>query len=406
MTLTRSGALRLALAALVVTGAAGCSDTQHPLDGDGTVEIVADVDGPLFAKRNEAGLQGRQAPYEMNVSLWMTRGGKPEHGAYVDVRVTPPPALSLHETDGTCVPVEGAFRCTGNGEGYAHFLVRSDSAWSGTARLNVQWSNNSTGIDVKVKPAGLPEGTTNFELLAEGTDGTEAARLRAVYPFADICTLGGAPTQRWPSDNYTIRNATLHVHAAAPIDMPTVLESAPVILSSDSSEAEFSRSKDCLTRETSLIVQLDAKGDSPPVYACFSNVGGSIKLSAASGEVLIGPSRSFVVDPEPRLIEIKSLVPMGTVGTEAFFWQVVAYGAATMLPVAIQVEYQNTSDVPMVFRQTSALTSADLSAPTTVNVTPTQAGAAKIRVYPQFRPDLSCESPEIPVVEPPTGGAQ
>jgi hypothetical protein len=98
------------------------------------------------------------------------------------------------------------------------------------------------------------------------------------------------------------------------------------------------------------------------------------------------------------------LVQGAIAGTEASFWQVIAYGAASMEPVAIPIEYKNVGDVPLVFRQTAAITSSDLSVPTTVMVTPEQAGTAKIRVYPQFRPDKFCESPEIPVAEPQTGG--
>jgi hypothetical protein len=395
----------LALAAATAISATGCGGGTHPLDGDGTVEIFTDTTGPLFARRSEEYLTGRQKPYEMNLTLYMSRNGKPEHGAYVDVRVNPGPALSLHETDGTCKPTDGAFRCTGNGEGYAHFLVRSDSDWAGTARVVVLWANNTEPLDVRIKPAGLPEGSADFELLAEGTNGTEAARIRPSYPFADLCSLDNTEPQQWPGKDLPIRKAKLRVRALAPLELPGVLENAPVVLASDSTEAEFSTSEDCTNRKTRLVVQLNATGESPPSWVCFSNVGGSIAVGARSGEVTSGPARAFIVDPEPRLIKIDPLVQSVPVGTETNLWQVLVYGAVSEEPIALAVSVKSIG-VSATLRQSSAMTSADRNAPTAVNLTVWQPGLARVRIAPEFRPDKGCDSDPIPALEDPPGGLQ
>lgn len=385
------------LAAATAPWAIGCDEGIHPLDADGTVEVFADVDGPLFARRSETYLSERQKPYEMNVSLRLTRAGKPEHGAYLQVRIEPVPALTLHETDGTCTEHEGAFRCVGNGDGYAHFLVRSPGDWSGTAAVVAFWASQTAKLGVTIKPPGLPEGTSNFELLAEGTDGTEAARIRPAYPFDSLCTLATDEPERWPTGSKHPRNAKLRVRALAPPELPGSLQNAPVVLSSSSAEGEFSTSEDCTTRSSRLVVQLNAAGESDPAFVCFSNVGGEVKVSATSGEVTSGPTRIFVVDPEPRLLQISRLVQSTPLGVEANLWQVVAYGAAYLTPIAMAVDLDSTG-VPLAFRATSASLSTDLNAPTTVAVVPSEAGSARIRVAPQFRPDKGCDSPAVQVV--------
>ncbi len=396
------------LTGVLVAWASGCNEGIHPLDGDGTVEVFGDVDGPLFARRTEAYLTTRQEPYEMRVTLRMTRSGKPEHGAFVNVRVEPTPALSLLETDGTCSAHDGAFRCVGNGDGYAHFKVRSDAEWSGGAEVVVFWASTTAKLEVTIKPPGLPEGTSNFELIAEGTDGSEAARVRPAYPFDDLCSLAGNEPERWPAEGKTHRSAKLRVRAVAPPELPGSLLNAPVVLSSNSAEGEFSGSADCTERGTRRVVQLDAAGESEPAWICFSNVGGEVRVSAASGEVTSGPTRSFVVDPEPRLIQISRLVQTTPLDTTADLWQVVAYGAAYLEPIGLDVDLDSIG-VPLAFRATSASLSTDLNAPTLVQVTPTELGSARIRVGPQFRPDKACDSPAVEVVPvelEPIGGAQ
>jgi len=270
----------------------------------------------------------------------------------------------------------------------------------------VAWANNQAGLDVHIKPAGLPEGSTDFELLAEGSDNSDTTRIRPSYPFTSLCNLGGDEPSQWPSSAHTIRNAMLRVRAIAPLGMPDVIRNAPVMLSSDSTEAEFSTVQKCTDLQMRIVVQLDENGESAALYVCFSNVGGTLKISAKSGEILTGPSRGFIVDPEPRLLEIKPLVPTATVGTEANLWQVLAYGAANMLPIALEVDLKSIG-VPMSFSQATAKLSTDTNAPTTVKVIPLQAGNAAVRVAPQFRADKACESSNIPVVEvPDAGGAE
>ena len=333
----------------------------------------------------------------MNVTLRLTRDGKPEHGAYLQVRIEPSPALTLHETDGTCTEHEGAFRCVGNGDGYAHFLVRSAGNWSGNAKVVAFWASQTAKLEVTIKPPGLPEGASNFELLAEGTDGTEAARIRPAYPFENLCSMASDEPERWPSGSKRPRSAKLRVRALAPPELPGALQNAPVVLSSSSAEGEFSTSEDCTDRRSRLVVQLDAAGESDPAYVCFSNVGGEVHVSATSGEITSGPTRIFLVDPEPRLLQISRLVQTTPLGVETDLWQVVAYGAAYLTPIAMAVDLDSTG-VPLAFRATSASLSTDLNAPTTVAVVPMEIGSARIRVAPQFRPDKGCDSPAVQVV--------
>lgn len=395
----------VALTAVLCGTALGCTTGTHPLDGDGTVEIESLTADPLFAKLSAEDTVW-QEPYEMTVRLSISRSGKPEHGAYVDVHVTPAPSLTLTGTDDTCSYQDGVFRCVGNDEGKATFKVTAHT-WSGTARIVVAWANNQTGLDVHIKPAGLPEGTTDFELLAEGSDNSESARIRPAYPFTSLCTLGGDEPSQWPSSTKPIRNSKLRVRAIPPTNLPLVVKNAPVQVSSDSTEAEFSTEQACTTatRSTRIVIRLNDEGESDAFYVCFSNVGGTLKVSAKSGEITSGPIRVFIVDPEPRLLEIKPLVPIAIMGTEADLWQVLAYGAANMLPIPLEVDFKSIG-VPMSLAKATAKLSTDTNAPTTIRVTPLAVGTAAVRVAPQFRADKACESSDIPVQEAPDAGGE
>ena len=83
---------------------------NHPLSSEASLKILSD-DVPLFAA-DVLGPDGkpvlpRQEPYEKLVQLYMTNGSEPDFGAYVDVQIDQPNALTLVPHGDTCEQLEG-----------------------------------------------------------------------------------------------------------------------------------------------------------------------------------------------------------------------------------------------------------------------------------------------------------
>ncbi|MSP26766.1 MAG: hypothetical protein EXR75_16810 [Myxococcales bacterium] len=275
----------------------------HPLASDGALKFLAD-DAALFAADilNGAGVPvtPRQLPFEKSIGLYLSVGAAPDRGAYVDLIVEPPGAVRLLASDdGTCVALPGAFRCTAGADGFASFFARSESGYSGT--LAIQVVGRTEEQPLTIRPAGIPDGTSDFVLLVSGIAGN---RVPAKYNRLE-CTLAPMPDQsfdKWPAGAIRVREA--QIRATPPTFSPASLEHAPVLIESLHPEAFVSLEPDCLPPHASrLRVQLDAVGQSPPFFFCFSDLGGNVPVAYASGDTK-GDSLTLSVDPEPRLLRV------------------------------------------------------------------------------------------------------
>lgn len=307
--LTASSALLLVCAA-----SPSCLEPRHPLASEGVVEFRFDR-APLFAAdRLDADgepVLPRQAPFEKRVQLYLTEAGAADRGAYVDVAVDPPEALTLVQAvaadgsgpDGSCEVLPGTFRCTAGADGFASFVVRSVSDVSGTAELRLV--GRSERASIAVLPAGLPPGSSSLELTIEGAS---ESRVHARYDKL-ACSLAASPDtpfDKWPSGSIRVRTA--RVVASPPLGNPSTIEHAPVFVETLHPEAFVSLDPTCPPPHDSRVrVQLDALGRSPDVHVCFSDLGGdAVTLRAASGPDR-ETARTLAVDPEPRLLRVETL---------------------------------------------------------------------------------------------------
>lgn len=387
-----------AAAALLCALLGACIHRGYPLSTSGDVEIRVDVAGALFAAGSAA--EGpRQTPSETGVTLALSEEGEPAWGAFVDVQVTPPEALSLvaaaGEKEPTCAAATGGLRCTADEEGNARLVLRASGTWSGAASLRVTWGGNPPKEQpITVLPAGLPEGASDFRLIVGGLD--SAARVLATYaPLS--CTTGAVPGDlgsKWREGGIRAREA--RVIASAPRDRPGVLENAPVEITSVSAEAALSLAKDCADRSPRLRVLLDATGQSSPFYLCFSDNGGSARFAVGSGQKRIDPDPQITVDPEPRLLRVRALhakVPVGSAPVDLF--EVTAYNAdreRIAVPVDVRV------DGAALGLSVASITLADeQSAATVVQATPLAAGSAALHVSPRLLDKPDCASATVTV---------
>jgi hypothetical protein len=390
---------------LSIGAAVGCVRDGYPLGPAGSVDIRLAVAGPLFAAdlldANGKPIGDRQTPYSTAVKLFMTENDGPAFGALVAVRVEPAGALTLSSATGeglkepTCETVDGGFRCRATREGFAEFVATSEADWSGDAKIVVSWANLKSEQPITVLPAGLPQSATNFGVVGLGPGDK-------VLPSFDAlkCTVDAVPMDlgtKWRAG--AIRSRKVVVRATAPVDAPSAVEHAPVVIESLSSEAELSLDAGCADadRVTRLRLQLDASGASEPFYVCFSDLGGDIQLAVTSGQKTVEPSPSISVDPEPRLLRVASLksdVPVSLAPVDLF--EVSAYSADRVriaVPVDLVVDASNVLDLPVF-----SVTLADEQAPATiVSGTPKAPGAAALHVRPRLLSQPDCSSSLVTV---------
>lgn len=399
-----------------IGGSAGCVADGHPLGNDGKVEIAVVVDGPLFATDllDEGGLPAgpRQTPFESDVVLRMTEDDEVGHGAYVHVRVEPPEALALglaidpegegaqHE-DGsgpTCTVIDGAFRCRGDSEGFARFSIRSAADWSGEAKLIVTWSDRVAESFIPVLPAGLPEDSDNLQLIGVGTGDVIAPTYLALS-----CSIDALPEDlgtKWPEGRIRAREA--FVRASAPVNSPTVVENAPVVVESLSPEAALSTDETCAERTTRLRVLLNAQGESERFFTCFSDLSADVELSVTSGEKRIDPRPVVELQPEPRLLRVTVLD--GQTSLEVDFspetiWEVSAFDVALRaVPMDVDLSLDQSGTVLELTTASATLSPQD-SQPTAITAIPSGAGTSRLVVRPRLLAEPSCESDLITVSE-------
>ncbi len=384
----------LALCASV--GLAGCVADNHPL-GEGDLQFLVD-DTPIYAAdvldENGRPVLPRQAPYEKSVQLYMTSGNSADRGAYVDLQVDPPVAFRFIPVDDTCVHLAGTFRCTAEEDGFANFLVRSESDWSGTAEIRVVGRNADTET-ILVRPAGLPVEANNFDLVIEGV---ENARVVARYDSLQ-CTLTPTPDNtfdKWQRPR--VREA--RVLATPPQNAPTVIEHAPVIVRSLHPEVFVTLDPSCPAPRTSVLrVQLDATGNSPPFFFCFSDVGGSnVAIAFDSGALSAGP-RTLQVDAEPRLLRVVTLDDAIPVTELSAVPIAVSAFDADLRKVAFDVDIRTTdADVLALPRANDRLPGEGADA-LLIEVRPVGPGTARIQITPELFASPVCSSDPITVTD-------
>jgi hypothetical protein len=428
---TAATVLPLALAPIA------CIDDSHPLGPSGSVRIRVAVAGALFAadvldaEGNAVG--PRQQPSSTRVELFMSEDSEPAYGAFVDVRVEPEEALALVADGPECERTDGAFRCTGSEEGYAAFAAVSGGDWSGEARVVVSWagangSNDSAAI--VVLPAGLPTNATNFALVVEGQTGNTLTD-RVVPTFEILeCSVGpqnDEPTPKWRPGK--VRHRTAYVRATAPASDPASVENAPVTVEALNSEGALSLSADCpdpapaapddpFVRQSKLRVLLDAKGQSPPFYLCFSDHGGTIPFTFSSGQLSLAKLEAgqpldrseIVVETEPRLLRVVTKNPVVAVGEQAEF-EITAYNS-DLVKIAMTVFAQPNDPFVLQLAEGSSATLVTTPAAdpqggemvtqpeAVVRVIAEDVGATELSVTPNLLDSPVCESAPVTVVPP------
>jgi hypothetical protein len=398
---------------IAALGAPACVADGHPLGSDGTVSIQVVVDGPLFAT-DSLGADGqplgpRQVPYRTDVVLRMVEDTEVAHGGLVQVRVEPPEALVLGPAldttaDGafdasgeepTCSLVDGAFQCRGNAEGAARFSVTSPADWAGDAQVVISYANQTPSVTIPIEPAGLPANATNFELIGLGDE----EEVRPTF-LALACTISALPADlgdKWPTGR--TRSREVYVRGTPPALSPAVAEHAPVILESLSSEGALSLTEDCAERVTRLRVALDANGESPRFFACFSDVGGEVDFVATSGQKTL--DRRVLVAPEPRLLRVRvrdgaSELTLGDPTTDVF--EVSAFDVR-LTAVEMDVDLATTGGPGVLLLETNSATTAPQNAePILIGATPSAEGIARLVVTPRLLAEPACESAPIDVV--------
>lgn len=398
-------------AAAVAAGAVGsgaCIRLGYPLAATGQVDIRMDVAGPLFAA-DTLGPDGkaagpRQSPHKSLVSLFMTEGGEAAFGGVVEIRIEPSEALTLDAApdsvepagEKTCERVGGSFQCRASKEGYASFEVKSESDWSGQASIVVTWADQREDQDVTVLPAGLPEDVTNFTLIAGDSD-------RVLATFLPLkCTIGPVPDNlgsKWREGEIRVREA--FVRATPPPSSPGVVENAPVIIEPvNSSEAAMSLSPKCEERLPRLRVTLDIEGKSEPFYLCFSDIGGTIQFAVTSGQKTIEPSREIEVDPEPRLLRVRTLQQTVFTNDPVDLFEITAYGADRQR-IQMPVDLVTSNDLVLPLEQASITLNDEDNVATILQVVPGQPGQAELHVTPRLLTSPDCASETITVLASP-----
>lgn len=405
-----------ATAGLVSSGA-GCVSDGHPLGNDGAVVLRVSVEGALFSTDSlDAANQPtgpRQTPYQTDVLLRIKEDTELAHGAFVEVHVEPAEALALgpslttedegalHEngTEPTCDLVDGAFRCRANSEGAARFSLTSNGDWSGDAKVVVTWAGTSLEETVTVLPAGLPNEATNFQLLGLADEEQVKPTFLALACAAD--SLPEDLGNKWPDGR--IRSREVYVRATAPAANPNVIENAPVVIESTSSEGALSLDADCVERTTRLRVTLDGTGQSPRFFACFSDLGGEVGIAVTSGQKVIDPPPKVIVTPEPRLLRVrvldgKSTVPVGF-SPESLF-EVSAFDVAlNALALDVDLSVTPADSNVLVLDEGSATLAPEGALPVTVRAIPNAPGTAQLVVSPRLLAEPKCSSTTVTVVD-------
>ncbi len=397
-----SALLAVGLPGVVLLGS--CIVNEHPLGTSGGVSVDVDIAVPLFAA-NQLDAAGnpvlpRQTPYSTAVTLSMVEDGQPAWGAYVDLAVEPPEALTLasnpDEATPSCAPISGGFRCRADAQGYATLQIASESQWSGTAKLDVDWGGNAPQqTPITILPAGLPPDASAFSLLVGGLTGT--AHVLATYDALQ-CTTAAVPADlgtAWRPG--MIRASEAFVTASPSPTEPGSVANAPVLVESLSAEAEISLLADCSVRTPALEVTLGAQGQSPSFYLCFSDNGGTINFNVTSGARAATPQQQVLVDPEPRLLRVVNLLDTTPVSASPVnLFEVDAYNA-DRVRIALPVDLSIGDNTVLALSMVSTTTVDDTGPALEVSATALMAGTTTLTVSPSLFSMPACASAPVVV---------
>jgi hypothetical protein len=393
----------LILPALVATA---CIQRGHPLGRTGKVDVRPAISTALFAADrldvNGAPIEPRQSPHETAVDLVMNEDGDAAFGAFVEVRVDPPDRLSIRSAGGettvdgkpTCRSIDGAFRCYATDKGFARFIVSADSDRSGDAKVIVSWAGQEQPTTISVLPAGIPDAADDFVLLVDGIAGD--AHVGATYvPLA--CTMGPKPMNlgsKW--DHVRAREA--RVRATPPAAQPSAVENAPVVVTALASDVQLSSDATCEKRVDVLRLLLDAQGQSPAFYLCFSDTGGDLQLSVTSAKQRVSPKPTVIVDPEPHLLRVSTINPTIVASTAMQnLFEVAAFGAdgkRVAMPVDLSLDKAGVLELTDV---SPKLAPESDPSPTVITGTPVGPGTVTLTVRPRLFDMPACSSSPLTV---------
>lgn len=409
--LSKQAAALFIASSAIAAGVSGCIERGYPLGPSGNVELRFDVAGALFAADDldaeGKGKEPRQTPYKTGVTLLLVEGSEAANGGFVDVHIEPSEALLIEshadeEGDSvTCKEKDGKFRCTATAEGVARFDVTAVGTWSGEATVVVTWADQRKESVLNVLPAGLPSTVNNFEMIASGLSDT--GRVLPTYTALACTNIDALPDDlgsKWRPGNIRAREA--FVRAAPPVDDPDVVANAPVIIESRSSEGALSLSQDCADadRVTRLRVLLDATGQSPPFYVCFSDLGGDVGLSITSGALSVSPDPAFDVVPEPRVLRVSALTDIVTQEDVGPLFEISAFNT-DLKRIALDVDLESSNPSVLKLSKASETLSGEGTDPTSLVVTPGEPGEAILHVRPQLYKNPDCQSIPVTVVPVP-----
>lgn len=412
--LIRASAVLLFL--LPPLAASSCIEAGYPLAPSGIVDIRLDVNQSLFAadQLDKDGLviEPRQRPFETGVTLSLTEANAPAFGGFVTVRVEPRQALTLRTDEDevakgnepTCAERDGSFRCTADAEGLARLIIASQSDWSGTASLIVNWADRIEDKPIEILPAGLPSTATNFSMIVTGlNESFNGKRLLPTYLALGCTDDPGSEDlgSKWREGAIRFREA--QIRATAPLNAPGVLEHAPVIVEALQSEALLSVKPDCLERNTRLRVTLGPTGESEKFYLCFSDIGGPASYAVTSGEKFIeAESTRIQVDAEPRLLRVRPLQSTAELDVPGDLFEVSAFDVnlvGLQVPVDLEIicDTGNCDQIIALSKSTITL-DGEPNPATAINGIPKSEGTVKLRVTPRLLSTPACDSGPVTVI--------
>jgi hypothetical protein len=379
---------------------AGCIRSEHPLDADGTLRMTLDAEQPLFAAPPPP-ITARQRHGGV-VTISMQEKGEPAERAFVDITAEPPGIVTLASTDDSCQDRDGAFRCIASSQGFASFRLETVSDYTGVAdgtpqaaKVTLSASGRAEAgatLVVQVAPAGAPAGASLQ--VAVGRIAGAAGQESHVKPSFSVFQKYGcvAPTESVAAS--MTRSRPVKVLATAPTGDPGSLANAPVVLSASTPEAEFSTTADCATHTPRLALLLDAIGETPEAYVCFSDVGGDIELRATSGLVQ-APGRHVTVDAEPAYLTVMPVNTKLHVSDVTADFEVQAFDALGDR-VALDVQARLLGTGTGKLDKLTDTTSVD--ALTVWHVVLGDPGTLALQVAPEIFPSKSCTSPDVTIL--------
>lgn len=407
----------LPIAATAVAFAApSCVHDGYPLSTGARVTMTTDVGNNTLYAADVLGPDhkpafARQTPSTMEITLHITEDQEAAFGGFVDIVVDPPDLLVLSSSkdDGetpTCLAVDGFFRCTANSEGLAKFVVTSDADKSGDATVSATWaSDKEAHVDVKIAPAGIPDGSV-VEI-----NNIHAQDVIRATGQAISCYEQGVPEDldvEWREGFVRASTEPLTVQVTAPLDSPGAVENAPIYVSTNDATAALSFDPGCGAdaRNNEIRLQLDAFGKSEPFYACYSDLGGTASFSTRSGSPLKTERVSVIVKAEPRLLRIENLLTEveleATTGTQLpkNVFIVSAFGVHEIpLPLTVRLDLNDH-----VLRLNNQLVTLDEGTGdqigSTISVTPVAPGSAQLGATPFAYPQPTCKSKQVTVIAP------